>query len=155
MSKDARVVRKGTNPDVDSYSAFFDNLGSGGGDTGLREMLSSDGVEAVFVAGLATDYCVGSTALHALSDRVGSLALLVDDASRGVDVASIEAMRRRLLEAGGILADTHGVEELLLAAKDREEKTAAATAATAAGETKLSKGAWIVFMTIFAYLMRT
>ena len=35
----ALVVRKGTNPEVDSYSAFFDNTGSGTGDTGLASQL--------------------------------------------------------------------------------------------------------------------
>ena len=33
------VLRKGTNPEVDSYSAFFDNTGSGAGDTGLATLL--------------------------------------------------------------------------------------------------------------------
>jgi nicotinamidase-related amidase len=35
----AVVLRKGTNPELDSYSAFFDNTGSGSGDTGLAALL--------------------------------------------------------------------------------------------------------------------
>ncbi len=39
----------------------------------------------VFLTGLATDFCVGGTALDALSDRVGIQAVVVTDAVRGVD----------------------------------------------------------------------
>ncbi len=69
MPASANKILKGTNPDVDSYSAFFDNLGKGEGDTGLRSMLEEQGAKVVMVTGLATDYCVGYTALDAMSDR--------------------------------------------------------------------------------------
>ncbi len=126
ISVDAMYLHKGTNPDVDSYSAFFDNLGAGGGDTGLRGMLEDVSVGAAVVAGLATDYCVGSTALDALSPRVGITAVVVEDASCGVDKDTIAAMRRRLLAAGGVLASSAGVERLLAAATGEERVAAAA-----------------------------
>jgi nicotinamidase/pyrazinamidase len=51
-----RVVRKGTDPAVDSYSAFFDN--DRRRDTGLAAFLEKSGAEELVVLGLATDYCV-------------------------------------------------------------------------------------------------
>ncbi len=57
------VFRKGQNPEIDSYSGFLDNDRKH--ETGLRAFLSERGVEAVTVAGLATDYCVKFTALDA------------------------------------------------------------------------------------------
>lgn len=51
------VVSKGVDPETDGYSGF-----SG---TDLEQRLRADGVERVFVAGLATDYCVKATAIEA------------------------------------------------------------------------------------------
>jgi nicotinamidase/pyrazinamidase len=89
-----RVFRKGTDPGVDSYSAFFDNAGRA---TGLSEFLNRRQVDDVFIAGLATDYCVKATALDAC--REGFRAHVVLEAVRGVDVnpgdvtAALEEMR--------------------------------------------------------------
>lgn len=57
------VFPKGQNPEVDSYSGFFDNDHKSS--TGLGEYLRQQGVERVFVVGLALDYCVKATALDA------------------------------------------------------------------------------------------
>jgi nicotinamidase/pyrazinamidase len=56
------IWRKGMERAVDSYGAFFDNAGK---TTHLAEVLRGCGIEAVDVVGLATDYCVGNTALQA------------------------------------------------------------------------------------------
>ena len=53
----ARVVHKGINPEVDSYSAFFDNAKMG--KTSLEEMIKEEDVCDVYVCGIATDVCVG------------------------------------------------------------------------------------------------
>jgi len=90
------LIRKGTNPERDSYSAFFDN--SGNGDTGLADILKPDTTEVV-VIGLATDYCVGSTVLD--SQRIGLPATLLTDASRGVAESSTSSMLERVEESGG------------------------------------------------------
>ena len=58
-----KVVVKGTDADIDSYSGFYDNGHRRA--TGLGDFLKQRGVSAVFVAGLATDYCVKFTALDA------------------------------------------------------------------------------------------
>ena len=53
----ARVVYKGVNPNIDSYSAFFDNAKLG--KTCLEELISTEGCTDVYVCGIATDVCVG------------------------------------------------------------------------------------------------
>jgi nicotinamidase/pyrazinamidase len=76
------VFQKGTDPAIDSYSGFFDNGHRKA--TGLGEYLKSKGVSDVYVAGLATDYCVKFTALDAR--MLGFNTFLIEDASRGVNV---------------------------------------------------------------------
>lgn len=78
----ARVFPKGTDPQIDSYSGFFDN--GHRGDTGLGEWLKGKGVTELTLCGLATDYCVKFTALDALS--CGFKVNLHLAACRGVDL---------------------------------------------------------------------
>ena len=95
-----KVIFKGTNPAIDSYSGFFDNGHRQA--TGLDEYLKSQGVDEVYVAGLATDYCVKFTALDAV--QLGYKTNLIVDACRGVDLspgdvdAAIEEMRQAGIE---------------------------------------------------------
>lgn len=77
-----RIFTKGTNPEVDSYSGFFDN--GRRHDTGLATWLRSQGVTHLTVLGLATDYCVRFTALDAVSE--GFSVTLVQAGCRGVDL---------------------------------------------------------------------
>lgn len=55
-------VYKGTNPEVDSYSVFWDNKKLS--DTSLIAQLKSRGVTDVYVCGLAYDVCVGKHLVH-------------------------------------------------------------------------------------------
>ena len=87
---DAWVVHKGTDPEREAYDAFQD--------TGLAEYLRGRGVQRVFVAGLATDYCVKATALSAL--REGFETILVKDACRGVAEDTTAAALAELAGAG-------------------------------------------------------
>jgi nicotinamidase/pyrazinamidase len=77
------IVCKGVDPEIDSYSAFFDNAHRR--DTGLREFLRSREVERVVIVGLATDYCVLFTALDA---RQADFEVLV--ARDGVRAVNLE-----------------------------------------------------------------
>ena len=77
-----RVFRKGTDPDVDSYSGFFDNGHRRA--TGLGAYLRERGAGEVWVVGLATDYCVKFTALDARREGFG--VGLITEACRGVDL---------------------------------------------------------------------
>ena len=78
------VVRKGTDPAIDSYSGFFDNGHKK--DTGLAAYLAEKGVDEVWLVGLATDYCVRFSALDARG--IGLSCVLVLDGVRGVDLAA-------------------------------------------------------------------
>lgn len=90
-----RVFRKGTRPEVDSYSGLFDN--GRRHSTGLAEWLREQGVTRVTVCGIATDYCVKFTALDAVAEGFGVTLHL--PACRGVDLqpgdiaAAVEVMR--------------------------------------------------------------
>lgn len=78
----AKVVLKGTDAGIDSYSGFFDNGHRMA--TGLGDYLRQQGVRTVFVAGLATDYCVKFTALDARALEFATV--VVRDCCRGVDL---------------------------------------------------------------------
>lgn len=75
------ILRKGTDPDLDSYSGFFEN--DKVTSTGLEHYLKGLGYSDLYLCGLATDYCVYYTAMDAL--RLGFNVCLVEDACRGVD----------------------------------------------------------------------
>lgn len=77
-----RVFVKGTSPHIDSYSGFYDNARRQA--TGLGDYLQQKGVDQVYVAGLATDYCVKFTALDALD--LGFKTHVIEDACRGVNL---------------------------------------------------------------------
>jgi nicotinamidase/pyrazinamidase len=78
------LLRKGTRRDVDSYSAFEENVGPDGrrNTTGLGAWLRARGVTRVFVCGLARDFCVKWSALDGVAE--GFEVWVVDDAARAV-----------------------------------------------------------------------
>ena len=84
-----RVFVKGTDPQIDSYSGFFDN--GHRQSTGLCDYLRERGVTDVYVVGLATDYCVKFTALDAL--ELGFKTHLIEDACRGVNLQAGDVQR--------------------------------------------------------------
>jgi nicotinamidase/pyrazinamidase len=92
------IVRKGARAGLDSYSAFFEN--DRRTPTGLDGWLKGLGLGTVFLAGLATDYCVLYSALDAA--RLGYRTVLFTDACRGVDVpeGSVERAIGLMREAG-------------------------------------------------------
>jgi nicotinamidase/pyrazinamidase len=82
-SRLAAVFRKGTDPQVDSYSGFFDN--DRRKSTGLDDWLEKRGVRQLYVLGLATDYCVKATVLDAL--KLGFDVWVIEDGCRAVERA--------------------------------------------------------------------
>jgi len=78
------VLRKGARREVDSYSAFRENVGPDGGrpTTGLGAWLAARGVRRVFVCGLARDFCVRATAVDAAAE--GFEVVVLDDLTRAV-----------------------------------------------------------------------
>jgi nicotinamidase/pyrazinamidase len=75
------VLRKGYRREVDSYSAFVE--ADRKTQTGLGGYLKQRGIKRVFLAGLATDFCVAWSALDAR--RQGFEAFVIEDACRGID----------------------------------------------------------------------
>jgi nicotinamidase/pyrazinamidase len=75
------TIRKGQRTEVDSYSAFFEN--DGVTSTGLAAKLHADGIQRVFVAGLAYDFCVAATARDAR--KAGFEVFVIEDACRAVN----------------------------------------------------------------------
>ena len=81
-SRVRRVFQKGTDREIDSYSALFDNAHRRA--TGLGDFLKDRGVGELYLAGLATDYCVKFSALDAVA--LGFSTAVVLDACRGVEL---------------------------------------------------------------------
>lgn len=73
------VVKKGKDPQYDSYSGFQDD---GGKKTEMDKILKKDGIKKVVVYGIATDYCVRATALDAVT--AGYKVIMIKNLSRGV-----------------------------------------------------------------------
>jgi nicotinamidase/pyrazinamidase len=93
----AAIFRKGMNPEIDSYSAFYDNEHKKS--TGLSDYLKGKGVTEVYVCGLAGDFCVAYTALDALKE--GFETHLVEDATRPIDADGFEKIKNQIREKGG------------------------------------------------------
>ena len=77
-----RIFQKGTDPRIDSYSAFFDNAHRKS--TGLADYLKEKGVSEVYLMGLATDYCVKFSVLDAV--ELGFRVNVIQDGCRGIDL---------------------------------------------------------------------
>jgi len=110
-SADSRVIhlKKGTDPDIDSYSAFADN--NRFKKTELDGKLRERNVTHVFVAGLATDYCVAATALDAFN--LNYTTYLIEDASRGVALETIKSKLKYLKQHGIGIIQAHQVKALI------------------------------------------
>ncbi len=94
------IIRKGTDPAVDSYSGFRNNWDRQGRRplTGLAGYLRERGVERVVLCGLARDYCVKWSALDAAD--LGFEAVVLWDLTRPVDAGSDPAVLAELSAAG-------------------------------------------------------
>jgi len=97
LTKAQLILRKGFNPNVDGYSAFYDNDKKT--PTGLAGYLKARGVKRVFVCGLATDFCVMWSSVDAR--KAGFKTVVIEDLSRGIDVrGSMEAAWKEMTKAG-------------------------------------------------------
>ena len=95
------VIRKGFRPEIDSYSTFYENDRTT--PTGLAGYLRERGIDAIVLAGLATDFCVSFSALDAV--KLGFSVTVRLDACRGIDLGgSLAVMIDRMREAGVVLA---------------------------------------------------
>ena len=100
------ILRKGFDPAIDSYSAFFENDRTT--PTGLAGYLEERDLTRVFLAGLAYDFCVGYSALDAR--RLGLPAFILRDACRAIDLNnSIAKIEAEFARAGVSVIDSSGL----------------------------------------------
>jgi len=92
------ILRKGFRPQIDSYSAFFENDRET--PTGLAGYLDERDLTRVFLAGLAYDYCVGYSAIDAR--RLGLEAVILRDACRAIDLNGSVAQIEKQFEIAGV-----------------------------------------------------
>ncbi len=103
LPKTELILRKGFRPQIDSYSAFFENDRTTA--TGLAGYFRERNLIRVFLAGLAYDYCVGYSALDAR--RLGLPAIVIRDACRPIDLnGSVAAIELEFAAAGVTLIDS-------------------------------------------------
>lgn len=95
------VIRKGYNPAIDSYSAFFENDHTTA--TGLAGYLQTRGLTELTMVGLATDFCVNFSAVDAA--KLGLTVTVREDLCRAIDLdGSLAAARDGMMAAGVTLA---------------------------------------------------
>lgn len=93
--KNLYIFKKGMNPEVDSYSAFYEN--DGVTSTGLTEFLKDNGVECVDIVGLAYDYCVSYTALDSAKNFK---TRVIQDVTQYISEETAEKATQLMLENG-------------------------------------------------------
>jgi nicotinamidase/pyrazinamidase len=110
VPKEAMILSKGMDPEQDSYSGFQATTDRG---RDLESTLRELGVEELFIAGLATDYCVRATTLDAI--RRGFRVHVLTDVIRGVDVkpGDSEAALRDMRAQGAGFSQTRGLANRL------------------------------------------
>ncbi len=91
-----KVIQKGIDPNVDSYSAFCDNDGKNS--TELADYLKQMNVKSIVIAGLALNYCVMFTALDAVKEGFRTFVYL--PGCRGIDPGQFDAIEK--MEKAGI-----------------------------------------------------
>src|SRR5690606_32727178 len=95
------VIRKGFRPQIDSYSAFFEN--DRRTPTGLAGYLRDRGLDDLTFVGLALDFCVAWSAVDAA--KLGFRATVIEAAARAIDLdGSLDAARVQMRQAGVVLA---------------------------------------------------
>ena len=98
LPKAQLIIRKGFNKAVDSYSAFEE--ADRKTPTGLAGYLKQRGIKTVYVAGLATDFCVAWTALDAR--KAGFEVYVIEDATRAIDLNGSLAAAWKQMTAKGV-----------------------------------------------------
>lgn len=101
----AAIFRKGMNPEIDSYSGFYDN--DHAVSTGLSGYLKEKGITEVYFCGLATDICVYHTIRDAMEE--GFSAILIEDASQPLNHDDFAIQKKELTENGVRIIQSHEI----------------------------------------------
>jgi nicotinamidase/pyrazinamidase len=100
INKVEGIFRKGMDPEIDSYSGFYDNGYKKS--TGLAGYLRERKIKKVYVCGLAADYCVYYTAKDSLKENFETY--FIEDATRAIDPNGfVNAMENILFSGGQII----------------------------------------------------
>jgi len=91
------IFRKGMDPEIDSYSGFYDNGYKKS--TGLAGYLRERKIKKVYVCGLAADYCVYYTAKDSLKENFETY--FIEDATRAIDPNGFVKAKKNILFSGG------------------------------------------------------
>ena len=81
LTKAEMIIQKGFRKEIDSYSAFFENDQKT--DTGLADCLKDQGIDTLYMTGLALDFCVAWSAID--GKKAGFDVKVIGDATRGID----------------------------------------------------------------------
>lgn len=96
-SRIAAIFRKGMDPEIDSYSGFYDNDHKVS--TGLSGYLREKGITSVHFCGLAADICVYHSVKDALNE--GFSATLIEAATRPINNLAFMSIKEELSKLGG------------------------------------------------------
>ena len=92
------IIRKGFHKEMDSYSAFDE--ADHKTVTGLAGYLKARGIKTLYIAGLATDFCVAWTAMDAR--KAGFTVYVIEDATRAIDLNGSLAAAWKAMTAKGV-----------------------------------------------------
>lgn len=106
-SRIERIIYKGTDPHIDSYSAFFDNEYRK--ETELMRYLQGLKASKIYIIGLATEYCVKFTVVDAL--KLGLAVYVIEDGCRGIDISPGDSARaiEEMKEMGAIFIKSSNI----------------------------------------------
>jgi nicotinamidase/pyrazinamidase len=108
------IFRKGTDPELDSYSDFYDNARLKS--TGLAGYLREKKVDEVYITGLAGDICVYYTAMDSLDEKF--ITFIIGDATRPLNWEDYKKAKKHFTEKGGrVISSAELIGELSAANK--------------------------------------
>ena len=110
------VVKKGMDPDYDSYSGFQDD---GGEKTDMDKLLKKNSIKKVIVYGIATDYCVRATALDGVA--AGYQVVLIKNLCRGVAPDTSQKAIEEMKAKGIVVLDDLDWEKIKGISKSKME----------------------------------
>ena len=101
------VVRKGMDPQYDSYSGFQDD---GGKKTEMDKLLKKDNIKKIILYGIATDYCVRATSLDAIA--AGYQVIVIKNLCRGVAPDTSQKAIEEMKAKGVVVLDDLDLEKI-------------------------------------------
>jgi len=101
------VVRKGMDPQYDSYSGFQDD---GGKKTEMDKLLKRDNIKKIILFGIATDYCVRATSLDAIA--AGYKVIVIKNLCRGVAPDTSQKAIEEMKSKGVVILDDLDLEKI-------------------------------------------